>query len=239
MGLFGFGKKKNNTEVNPPVSSPTYNTPPTSTPAYTNTPEGREVTLDLSKGGMLNLQKNDFLNLSKTDSTLQNIRVSAGWDVNTRWGSDYDLDLCAMLLGSDGRIIHTKDQLIYYGNKKGTGIELDHDNLTGEGDGDDENMFINFSRLSPEVEKIVVCVVIYSAQSRGQSFKHVRNAYVRLVDQAQRPEREICRYNLSEDGGNATAVKFAELLRTNSGWVFKAIGEYKNASIEQIRNEYR
>ena len=230
MALFSNFGKKNNTPAAPAAApAPTVPAQPTA---------GHEVTLDLAKGGILNLQKNDFLDLSKVGSTLENIRVSAGWDVN-KWGSDYDLDLCAVLLGADGRLVRNTKNLVYYGSKQGEGVQLDHDNLTGEGDGDDENMFVNFSRISPEVHKVIVCVVIYSARTRGQSFKNVRNAYVRLVDQATRPEKEICRYNLTEDGGNATAVQFAELTRNPNGWSFKALGNYVNASIEDIRNSYR
>ena len=214
-----FGKK------NPPVqATPTY-TPPAST---------GDINLDLSKGISLNLTKGMSLDLSKAPSTLQDIRVAAGWDVAAR-GTDYDLDLCAILLDHNNRHLDT----VYYGKKRSSGIELDHDNLTGEGDGDDENIFMNFTKISPNVAKVVICVVIYEANSRGQRFANVRNAYVRLVDQAKRPEYEICRFNLSEDGGNATAVKFAELTRTQSGWDFKAIGEYMRASISDIARQYR
>lgn len=232
MGIFNFGKKNSQPEPQATVPQPSVQ------PAATAATGGREVTLDLKKNGILNLQKNDFLNLSKTSSTLQHIRVSAGWDVNAGWGSDYDLDLCAILLDANGKLTRSGNSCIYYGRKQGQGIELDHDNLTGEGEGDDENMFVNFSQIHPDVHKIIVCVVIYSAASRNQSFKHVKNAYVRLVDEGVRPEDEICRYNLSADGGNNTAVKFAELTRTDSGWTFRAVGDYLQASIENIRNQY-
>lgn len=232
MGLFGFGKKKNDEQHIEQAATPVHTAVGTPT-------SGHEVTLDLSKGGILNLQKNDFLDLSKVESTLKNIRVSAGWDVNRGWGSDYDLDLCAILLGDDGHLVHGSKSVVYYGSKKAPGVQLDHDNLTGEGDGDDENMFFDFSRISPEVKQIIVCVVIYQARSRDQSFKAVKNAYVRLVDQDVRPEKEICRYDLTEDGKNATAVKFASLERNPSGWSFKAIGEYDEASISDIEDQYR
>lgn len=219
MSIFGFGKKHDNAVTSTVFEAPTNG--------------GRDLTLDLNKGGVLNLAKNDFLNLSKSDSTLKNIRVSSGWDVNV-FGSDYDLDLCAILVHDKNR-----NECIYYGHKNGTGVHLDHDNLTGDGDGDDENMFVDFSAVDPDVKKIVVCVAIYNGASRGQKFGKVRNAYVRLVDQAQRPEKEICRYNLTEDGGDATAVEFAELTRTDAGWTFRALGNYHRASIEDLCNLYR
>ena len=218
MGLFNFGKKKD-----APVA-PLY-TPPAST---------GDINLDLSKGISLNLTKGMTLDLSKAPSTFKDIRVGAGWDVAAR-GADYDLDLCAIMLDNSGRYLDH----VYYGKKRSNGIELDHDNLTGEGDGDDENIFMNFHKINPNVASVVICVVIYNAYSRGQKFANVRNAYVRLVDQAKCPEYEICRFNLTENGGNATAVKFAELTRTSAGWDFKAIGEYLKASIEDICREYR
>ena len=218
MGFFNFGKKNN--------------TP--ATPAYTAPASTGDINLDLSKGISLNLTKGMTLDLSKAPSTFKDIRVGAGWDVAAR-GADYDLDLCAILLDNRGRYLDN----VYYGHKQSNGIELDHDNLTGEGDGDDENIFMNFHKISPNVATVVICVVIYNAASRGQKFAHVRNAYVRLVDQAKYPEYEICKFNLSENGGNATAVKFAELSRTSAGWDFRAIGEYMNATIADICNQYR
>lgn len=250
MGLFGFGRKKNDQSAN--IESAVTRASER-TDSHTSTPSpapasydsissisGNVVSLDLRKDGILNLTKNDLLDLSKTDSTLRNIRCSAGWDVNdSRYGQDYDLDLCAYLLGSNGRLAKGIKNTIYYGDKRGTGIQLDHDNLTGEGDGDDENMFIDFSRIPDSVQKILVCVVIYQGASRSQTFKHVKNAYVRLVDEGVSPEQEICRYNLSADGGNNTAVRFAELIRTGEGWVFKALGDLERASIGDIQDELR
>lgn len=224
MGLFGFGKHKST--PTPPPEPATFN----QQPAPVAEPEGNEVFLDLNKGGILNLQKNDFLNLTKTGVNLTDIRVSAGWDVNHR-GQDYDLDLCAYLL--DGR--NCVQDVVYYADKTAKGLQLDKDNLTGEGDGDDENIFVNFDKIDPTINRIVFGVVIYKAASKGQSFKHVRNAYVRMVDQSVHPECEICRYNLTEDGGSNTAVKFAEIVRTSEGWTFNAIGEYSKNTISSLK----
>lgn len=216
------------------TEQPTTQHTPVATPIVTT---GHEVTLDLNKPGLLNLEKQDFLNLTKTNLNLSNIRVSAGWDVAAR-GRDYDLDLFGNLLDADGKLIRNANHTVYYGDKRSQGVQLDHDNLTGEGDGDDENMFVNFDNLPENVSKIVIGVAIYSASARHQDFGHVKNAYVRLVDQSQTPEKEIVRFNLTEDGGSYTAVKFAEFNRTAEGWVFKAIGEYLNGSIESISRNY-
>lgn len=222
MGLFGFGKK------NKPTNETTVSTTAEPATPYV-APERNEVFLDLSKPGLLNLNKNEFLNLSKTGVNLEDIRVAAGWDVN-HFGQDYDLDLCAYLLDSDNNLIDT----VYYYNKRAHGFQLDKDNLTGEGDGDDENIFVNFDEIKPRVTHVIFGVVIYSANSRKQSFKHVHNAFVRMVDQSVRPERELCRCGLSEDGGDNTAVQFAEIYRTDEGWNFAPIGTYSKDSIESL-----
>ncbi len=227
MGIFGFGKKHQETEAVPntaPVAPITLSTVKDS---------GNEVQ---ATGGLLNLNKNDMLNLTKATATLSRMRASAGWDVSTRFGSDYDLDIAAYMLDANGKLI--RRGIVYYGHKNQEGINLDHDNLTGEGDGDDENMFFNFDKIPAEVATVAIYVVIYNANSRGQSFRHVKNAYVRMVDESVRPEREVCRYKLSEAGNDATAVHFADLNRTPDGWTFHAIGDYMNASIESIGHTY-
>lgn len=182
--------------------------------------------------GILNLNKGDILDLTKVDEYLNNVRVSAGWDVNA-YGQDYDLDLCAILLNEANKV----EYCVYYADKRYKGIRLDKDNLTGEGEGDDENIFVNLNKIPSSVSRIVFNVVIYRGAEKRQTLGNVRNAYVRLVD-TERGEKEICRYSLSEDGGNNTAVEFAELVRTESGWQFHAIGNYMRANISSLCNQY-
>ena len=182
-------------------------------------------------GGILNLQKNDLLNLSKG---LSKVRVSAGWDVVT-FGRDYDLDLCCMTQTESGAI----QDCIYYGHQQGRGIFLDGDNRTGEDTnetGDDENIYVDLDKINSSISKLIFCVVIYQAQNREQQFENVKNAFVRLVDVGNNYKNEICRYNLSEDGRDNTAVVFASLNRTDSGWQFQAIGNYTKASIKQLNS---
>lgn len=219
MGLFDNLFNKNTTETQQPQSAPT--------PAPSQAPVG-----------MLNLKKNDVLDLTKTSANYSSLRLSAGWDITKRGGSDYDLDLFALLLDSNNRLTKATNACVYYGNKNAKGVELDKDNLTGEGDGDDENIFIDLTKVPSEVKKIILAVAIYDAESRRQSFQYVNNAYVRLVDTSNRREIEICRYNLSNDGGNSTAVICAELFRNGSDWSFKAVGDYTNGSISRIKNKY-
>lgn len=224
MGIFGFGKKHQETEA-------VQNTAPVTLSTVKDS--GNEVQ---ATGGLLNLNKNDMLNLTKATATLSHMRASAGWDVSSRYGEDYDLDIAAYMLNENGKMI--RNGIVYYGNKNHSGINLDHDNLTGEGDGDDENMFFNFDKIPENVATVAIYVVIYNANSRGQSFRNVKNAYVRMVDESTIPEREVCRYKLSEADNNATAVHFADLNRTPDGWTFHAIGDYMNASINSIGHNY-
>lgn len=193
----------------------------------------QSISLNTSKAPSLNLEKDGILNLEKVRSDLKNLRLAAGWDM-VHFGSDYDLDLCAYLLGENGFPIRSGNSCVYYAKKKACGLRLDKDNLTGEGDGDDENIYIHLDDVTNEVQKIVFAVVIYNAGRK--SFEGVKNAYVRLLD-TDDGDREICRYDLTRDGGNHTAVVVAELYRENGSWSFKARGEYMNETISSLKNK--
>lgn len=220
MGLFNFGNKTNESTTS-------------ASPAVGVERSGAQVDYNPT-GGLLNLSKNDILDLSKYDDNLSKVRVAAGWDVSKRGGFAFDLDLCAFLLDKDG--IPTSK--VYFGDKKKKGIYLDGDNLTGAGDGDDENIYVNLNDIPANISSIVFAVVIYSASSKRQSFEDVQNAFVRLVDENNRG-KEICKYKLSENGGSNTAVTFAELYRNGSNWSFKAIGQYSKDSIDSLEKRVR
>lgn len=180
---------------------------------------------------LLDLSKGDILDLSKVSDSLTTVRAAAGWDVNKGSGHDYDLDLCAYLCTS-----RCVKGTVYYSSKSANGIHLDGDNLTGAGDGDDENIFVTLSKIDRDVERIIFAVVIYDARSRGQKFGRVKNAYMRLIDETT--GKEICRYRLSDDGGDNTAAILASLNKDGSGnWSFEAIGKYTKGSIGSIKDE--
>lgn len=200
----------------------------------TPVPQADIHSTSLPNGG-LNLTKGNILDLTKQEPTLENIRVAAGWDM-VKKGNDYDLDLCALLLDKHGHLTKSCNACVYFGKKKSKGIFLDKDNLTGEGDGDDENIFVSLSKIPKDVKKIVFAVVIYNP-TRFQGFSGVKNAFVRLVNTDER-DKEICRYDLTEDGGKNTAVIFAELYREEGNWKFKAVGELCKASISELKNKY-
>ena len=190
---------------------------------------------------LLNLQKNDILDLTKKDPSLKNVILAAGWDVAKKGffglGKDFDLDLVALLLDENGKLID-KDGMIYFGNKRNNGIFLHGDNLTGHGDGDDERVSVSLNSLPTRCCRIMFAVAIYEGKARKQSFSKVKNAYVRLLNEDKSYE-EICRYNLTEDAGNNTCVKFAELRKENGEWQFKVVSEALEASIQELYNSYR
>lgn len=191
--------------------------------------------------GILNLQKNDVLDLTKKDPSLNNILLGGGWDVVKKgffsMKADLDLDLVAILLGENGKVMNNKS-LIYFGNQKSEGIYLHGDNRTGAGDGDDEKISISLSSLPKACHKVIFAINIYGADTRKQSFSSVKNAYVRLVNE-DKGNAEICRYNLSENGGDNTAIIFAELTKVNGDWQFKAVGQLLKASVQSLVDMYK
>lgn len=184
--------------------------------------------LNLTKGQTLNLQKNDTLNLTKSEYSLSRLRAAAGWDVNdSLFGSNYDLDLCAYLQDANGVV----KQTVFFGSKGNLnkyGVQLDHDNLTGDGEGDDENIFLNLDAVPADIAKITIAVVIYQAKSRRQHFGKVKNAYIRLLDESDN-DREMFRFNLSNNGEGKHSVIAADIYRDASGWNFFAREEYSDA----------
>ena len=186
--------------------------------------------------GILNLNKNDILDLTKRNPGLKKVSLGAGWDIANN-GLDYDLDIAAFLLDSNNKF-NTVSNIIFFNNKESQGISLAGDNRTGAGEGDDEVININLEEINPNIAKIVFVVTIHEAQAKRQTFGMVENSYVRLVD-LENNKREICRFNLKENGSTATSVIFAELNRKGSEWQFKAIGEVKIADLNGVLALYQ
>ena len=186
--------------------------------------------------GILNLNKNDILDLTKRNPGLKKVSLGAGWDIANN-GLDYDLDIAAFLLDSNNKF-NTVSNIIFFNNKESQGISLAGDNRTGAGEGDDEVININLEEINPNIAKIVFVVTIHEAQAKRQTFGMVENSYVRLVD-LENNKREICRFNLKENGSTATSVIFAELNRKGSEWQFKAIGEGKIADLNGVLALYK
>ena len=186
--------------------------------------------------GILNLNKNDILDLTKRNPGLKKVSLGAGWDIANN-GLDYDLDIAAFLLDSNNKF-NTVSNIIFFNNKEGQGISLAGDNRTGAGEGDDEVININLEEINPNIAKIVFVVTIHEAQAKRQTFGMVENSYVRLVD-LENNKREICRFNLKENGSTVTSVIFSELYKQNGEWQFKAIGEGKIADLNGVLALYQ
>lgn len=172
----------------------------------------------------ISLKKGQKVDLTKTNPGLSKILIGLGWDTNKYdGGSAFDLDAAAFLLGEDGKTKSEAD-FIFYGNLKHVSESVEHlgDNLTGEGDGDDEQIKIDLSKVPADIAKIDFTVTIYDADNRNQNFGQVSNAFIRIVDEAN--NTELIRYDLGEDFSIETAVVVAELYRHNGEWKFNAIG---------------
>ncbi|MFJ8825122.1 TerD family protein [Streptomyces sp. NPDC102467] len=185
----------------------------------------------------VSLAKGGNVSLSKQAPGLTAVLVGLGWDVRTTTGADYDLDASALLCGADGRVLSDRD-FVFYNNLTSSDGSVEHtgDNLTGEGEGDDESVKVNLAAVPAHVDKVVFPVSIHDAESRGQSFGQVRNAFIRVVNQAD--NQEIARYDLSEDASTETAMVFGELYRNNDEWKFRAVGQGYASGLRGIAQDY-
>ncbi|MEN8077854.1 TerD family protein [Clostridioides difficile] len=187
-------------------------------------------------GGILNLNKNDVLDLTKRNPGLKRVMLGAGWDLSNN-GSDFDLDIAAFLLDANNRF-NTVSNVIFFNNRAGQGIALAGDNRTGAGEGDDETINIELEKIDSNIQKVVFVVTIHEAMAKRQTFGMINNSYVRLVDLDQNG-KELCRFNLKENGSTATSVIFAELYRNGLEWQFKAVGEGKIADLNGVLALYQ
>ncbi len=172
----------------------------------------------------ISLQKGQKVDLTKGNPSLRHVLVGLGWDVNKYDGGfDFDLDASAFLLGANGQTPDT-DAFVFYGNLKHPSGAVEHmgDNLTGEGDGDDEQVVVDLAAIPQNIEKVAFTVTIYEAEKRRQNFGQVANAYIRIVDSDT--NQELIRYDLGEDFSIETAIVVGEIYRYNGEWKFNAVG---------------
>ena len=183
------------------------------------------------------LAKGGNVSLSKEAPGLTAVTVGLGWDVRTTTGADHDLDASALLCGGSGKVVSDL-HFVFYNNLNSPDGSVQHtgDNLTGEGEGDDESINVNLAAVPVEVAKIVFPVSIHDAQARGQSFGQVRNAFIRVVNQANGVEH--ARYDLSEDASTETAMVFGELYRHGGEWKFRAVGQGYASGLAGIAKDY-
>lgn len=182
----------------------------------------------------INLQKGQKIDLTKGGGGLRQVMVGLGWDEAEQPRGFFapkpqpiDCDASAILCGANGRIVGNdiSQCCVYFGNLRHPSGAIVHqgDNLTGAGDGDDEQIMVNLPMVPSQVDKIVFVVNIYDARKRNQHFGLIRNAFIRLVDMDH--HTEICRFNLSENYNNMTGLVVGEIYRKNGEWKFNAIGQ--------------
>ena len=179
----------------------------------------------------MNLEKGQKIELTKENPGLSKITVGLGWDLQTS-GPDADLDASAILVGADGK----GKKVVYFNNKTENGVKHTGDNLTGAGDGDDEQILVDLNAVDSDVERIVFAVTIFQAAARNQNFGMVKNAFVRIVNNDN--NQEVCRYDLGEDYSVEKSVKVAELYRHNGEWKFGALGEGFTGEIRELFSSY-
>ena len=185
----------------------------------------------------VSLTKGGNVSLTKEAPGLTAVVIGLGWDVRSTTGTDFDLDSSAIVAKADGKAVSDK-HFVFFNNLTTPDGTVEHtgDNLTGEGEGDDEAIKVNLAAMAPEVDKIVFAVSIYDADARSQSFGQVRNAYIRVVNAAD--ERELTRFDLSEDASTETAMVFGELYRRGPDWKFRAVGQGYASGLAGIARDY-
>ncbi|MEC4020188.1 TerD family protein [Streptomyces sp. H27-D2] len=185
----------------------------------------------------VSLAKGGNVSLTKEAPGLTAVLVGLGWDARSTTGTDFDLDASALLVDVNSKV--TSDQnFVFFNNLKSPDGSVEHtgDNLTGEGEGDDEAIKVNLAGVPAEVDKVVFPVSIHEAESRQQSFGQVRNAFIRVVNQADNVE--LARYDLTEDASTETAMVFGELYRNGAEWKFRAVGQGYASGLRGIAQDF-
>jgi tellurium resistance protein TerD len=187
----------------------------------------------------INLQKGSRVDLTKGNLTTTKYNFGLGWDTNaTDSGEAYDLDVSAFILGANGKRL-SDEHFVFYNNLQSPNNSVVHsgDNLTGDGDGDDETLTVDFQTIEPEAETIVFVVTIHDVATRKQTFGQLRNAYIRAYNQ-DNPSEEFLKYDLDEDFSIETAVEFARLYKKDGEWKFNAVGTGMRGGLEDYVNQF-
>jgi tellurium resistance protein TerD len=185
----------------------------------------------------ISLQKGGNVNLSKEAPGLSKMVVGLGWDTRATDGAAFDLDGAVFLVKTDGKVRSDAD-FVFYNNLKSTDGSVVHsgDNTTGAGEGDDETVTIDLTKVPADVEKIVLAVTIHDAEARKQNFGMVSKAFVRCVNATG--NAEIARYDLSEDSSTEAAMVFGEVYRAGADWKFKAVGQGFKGGLGPLAKSY-
>ena len=186
----------------------------------------------------VNLVKGQKVSLTKGNAGLKNLVVGLGWDVNMYdSGADFDLDASVFMLGDNGKVL-SDDDFVFYGNQqhKSGAVASTGDNRTGAGEGDDEQIMVDLSRVPAQYSHIMFTVTIYDAETRRQNFGMVNNSFIRVVNQDT--GEELVRYDLGEDYSIETAVVVAEIYRNGDEWKFAAIGSGFGGGLQALCQHY-
>lgn len=185
----------------------------------------------------ISLQKGQNVSLTKEAPGLKEVTFGLGWDARSTDGADFDLDASALILGESNKVLSDK-HFVFYNNTKDPSGAVVHtgDNRTGEGEGDDEQIIVNVATMPSEVKKVVFVVTIHEAEARKQNFGQVSNAYIRAVN--NEGDKEITRYDLSEDASIETAMIFGELYRHGEEWKFKAVGQGYSGGLAGVARDF-
>ena len=187
---------------------------------------------------VIQLSKGQRIDLTKSDPSINKIIIGLGWDIKQfDGGQDFDLDASVFLLGANGKCRNDLD-FIFYNNLQSPDGSVVHtgDNRTGEGDGDDEQIKIDLSRVPTDVDRIAITVTIHDAEARRQNFGQITNAFVRLVN--EETNKEVLHFDLGEDFSIETAVVFCELYRSGQYWKFNAIGSGYQGGLAALVKAY-
>lgn len=187
------------------------------------------MAVSLSKGGNVSL--------TKEAPTMKTALAGLGWDARVTDGSAFDLDASVFMVGENGKVLSDAG-FIFFNQKTSPCGSVEHqgDNLTGEGDGDDEQVKVHFDKVPADIKKLVFSVTIHDAEARNQNFGMVSNAYIRVVNADGNVE--IARFDLSEDASTETAMIFGELYRHNEEWKFKAIGQGFSGGLAALAKQH-
>ena len=185
---------------------------------------------------MIQLTKGERFNLSKEAPALTQVVIGLGWSVS-QTGQSFDVDASVFMLGSDQKIPDEK-YFVFYNNRESPDGAVSHsgDNQTGQGEGDDESITIDLSRVNPGIETLLFVVTIHEGQEKGQNFQQIQDAFIRLYN----PESkiELARYNLRENFSQETAVEFGRLYRKNGEWRFQAVGQGYQQGLQSFVDQY-
>lgn len=185
----------------------------------------------------ISLQKGGNVSLSRESTSLKKIQIGLGWDARSTDGIDFDLDASAFMLTEANKVL-SDDDFIFYGQKVSKCGSIEHmgDNKTGSGDGDDEIIIIDLTKVPENIKRITICVTIYDGEVRKQNFGQVSNAYMNVLNLDT--NNDIARFDLSEDYSTETAMIFGDIYRHNGEWKFKAIGQGYSGGLEALCVQY-